>query len=300
MTDEAPSSVTDQKDVGAVLRKAREGASYSIAYVADQIHLEEHVVQAIEANEFDQLPEPVFIRGYIRSYAKLLGIDHQPLIEEIEGGPVNKDQAPIVNKPIKIKSSRLDPIVVWGAVTVLVITIGLVLTWWLQESKEDPVELAEMVEQVDEIELSETIENQTAPQAVQSHQISLGEVSSENISEIQDEVPVTDTIAEATDSETAQDIIEIPVSGGDINQTSLTIVFNEESWAEIFDARKRRLLHGLIKPGATRVVSGQAPFSVFLGNSPGVEFKINGKEYDHSQYIRGNKTARFQIDDTNT
>ncbi|MEM8844678.1 MAG: RodZ domain-containing protein [Pseudomonadota bacterium] len=310
MTSENTSTTDNKVDIGATLRAARESASYSVAFVADQIHLQENVINSIEANEFDQLPGPVFVRGYIRSYAKLLEIDPRPFIEQIEGKPENQEVDFIANKPIKVKSSRLDPIVIWGAATVFIIAIGLAITWWMQESMEDPVQLAEMVEQVDEVELTEEINIQAASQqeqipVVEEHQVSLGEVSSENVSAVQDELAITSVISERTEEiiasdESGQDIIEIPAIGGDVNQTSLTVIFNEESWAEIFDARKRRLLHGLIKPGATRVISGKAPFSIFLGNSPGVEVEVNGKKYDHTRYIRGNNTARFQIDDQNT
>jgi cytoskeleton protein RodZ len=306
MTGEDSSLSEKPIDVGAVLRKAREQASYSTAFVADQIHLSEHVVEALEANEFEQLPGPVFVRGYIRSYAKLLDTDPQPLIEQIEGGPRHESDDSVLGQPIKIKSSRLDPIVVWSAVTVLIVAIGLVFTWWMQESKEDPVELAEVVEQV---EITDSNQPQEAivieaPEQV-DHQVNLGNVSPENSADEPDESTEIDQNAASNNNIDAgmangPEVVEASATGGNTGQTRLTITFNEESWAEIFDARKRRLLHGLIKPGATRVISGQAPFSVFLGNSPGVEFKINGEKYDHSPYIRGNKTARFQIDDQNT
>lgn len=105
---------------------------------------------------------------------------------------------------------------------------------------------------------------------------------------------------EARDVVDSSSFIESPVSGGDIEKVRITVRYTQESWTEIFDARKRRLLHGLIKPGATRVISGQAPFNVFLGNSPGVELEINGKPFDHSVYMRRNNTARFLIDDINS
>ena len=305
MTDEESTVSESVIDVGGVLRKAREEASYSTAFVADQVHLSEQVIEALEANEFDQLPGPVFVRGYIRGYAKILNIDPQPLIEQIDGGPAPAPENSQVGQPIKIKTSRLDPIVVWGAATVLVVAIGLIFTWWMQESKEDPVQLAEVVEQVEIEEAATPPESDVEATTPVDHQVSLGDVSPGNstaesvqVSEV-NEVPATDDSLAAPEA-VQQQIVEVPATGGDIGQTSLKVIFNEESWAEIFDARKRRLLHGLIKPGATRVISGQPPFSVFLGNSPGVEFEINGEKYDHSPYIRGNKTARFQIDDQNT
>lgn len=306
MTDEDSSLPESAVDVGAVLRKAREDASYSTAFVADQIHLPERVVKALEANEFEQLPGPVFVRGYIRSYAKILDIDPLPLIEHIDGGSVPEPVNAHIRQPIKVKTSRRDPILVWGAATVLIVAIGLIFTWWMQESKEDPVQLAEVVEQIEIAETAEPAEPAVEIQQTVDHQVSLGDVSPGNstaganeVNGIAEDDQVTENSAEASVDD-QQQVIEVPAAGGNTGLTTLKVIFNEESWAEIFDARKRRLLHGLIKPGATRVISGQPPFSVFLGNSPGVEFEINGEKYDHSPYIRGNKTARFQINDQNT
>ena len=64
--------------------KAREEASYSIAYIASQTHLQAETIQALEQEQFEQLPGEVFIRGYIRTYTKLLGLQAQPLIDAYE------------------------------------------------------------------------------------------------------------------------------------------------------------------------------------------------------------------------
>ena len=90
------------------------------------------------------------------------------------------------------------------------------------------------------------------------------------------------------------------ISGNAQDSVKITVTYVEESWTEIFDVRKRRLLHGLIKPGAVRIIYGEAPFNVFFGNAPGVELKINDKPFNHIPYARSNKTARFQIEDVNT
>ena len=310
MTDESSESEIENISVGETLRQAREAASYSIAYVSGQTHLPEEVIVALENNQFEELAGEVFVRGYIRSYARLLEIDAQPLIDACgfsdSSAPKTATQRVAVRK--KLKSSGVDPIVMWSSVTVITLLVGLLATWWINQDQEDPVQLAAVVEQVDPVQISEQRDEQSKNEHDSQHQVNLGGLDPKHVSVVQNEMPdIADSeqlvegeseLEENVDNQV--EIIEAPLSGGNIDKVRITVKFTEESWTEIFDARKRRLLHGLIKPGATRVIFGQAPFNVFLGNSPGVQFEINGKPFDHSVYVRRNNTARFLIDDTSS
>lgn len=298
----------DTTTVGTALREAREACAYSVSYVAAHTHLKEDVIVALENDHHDQLPSPVFIKGYIRSYAKLLDVDVEHLLDDYTQASAVEYVTPEVKKPKKVRSSGADPVVIWSSVTVVALLVGLLTTWWLHRDDANPVELASVVEQFDNVESSveeQSEETRLSVQQDKSHQVGLGTVDPKNISNTQNASPavveaeqqnITDPDQMAAEQQITT-IIESPVSGGDIDKVRITVRYTQESWTEIFDARKRRLLHGLIKPGATRVISGQAPFNVFLGNSPGVELEINGKPFDHSVYMRRNNTARFLIDD---
>lgn len=67
-------------DPGAVLRSAREAAGLSVTEVADGLKLTVRVIEAIEANDRTSSPPAVYIRGFVRNYAKFLGIDAAPLL----------------------------------------------------------------------------------------------------------------------------------------------------------------------------------------------------------------------------
>ena len=58
----------------------REQKGYSMEYVANKLHLRVRIIELIENNEFHLLPEPVFVKGYLRAYAKLLGISPDPYL----------------------------------------------------------------------------------------------------------------------------------------------------------------------------------------------------------------------------
>ena len=69
---------------GEALRAARESKGWSVAEVATQLNLTPMRLTQLEAGEFDKLPGNTFARGYVRAYAKLLGLDQAPLVADFD------------------------------------------------------------------------------------------------------------------------------------------------------------------------------------------------------------------------
>lgn len=70
-----------QEKPGMQLARVREKKGYSQEYVAGKLHLRVRIIELLETDDYDQMPEPVFIKGYLRAYAKLLGVPVEPLLE---------------------------------------------------------------------------------------------------------------------------------------------------------------------------------------------------------------------------
>ncbi len=70
-----------QEKPGMQLARVREKKGYSQEYVAGKLHLRVRIIELLDADDYDQMPEPVFIKGYLRAYAKLLGMSPEPLLE---------------------------------------------------------------------------------------------------------------------------------------------------------------------------------------------------------------------------
>ena len=231
MSDHSTAMPTDaQSDnarIGEILRQARESASYSIAYVAGQTHLNEEVIVALENDQFDQLPSDVFVKGYIRSYAKLLELDSKELLAAYPG---NRDVqtetvVPQIKKAKKLNSSGVDPIVIWSSVTVVVILSGLLMTWWVYQEDSDPVELASVVERFDDAHLSGVSEVQEQLQAEAKHDVVLGGIDPKHISaepNATPEVVPDDQAAPQQQAQIVPAIIEAPISGGVIDKVRIT------------------------------------------------------------------------------
>lgn len=68
------------KTIGELLQAERAKHNLSLTEVAQQIKIKRRYLQALEQNEFSKLPASAFVKGYIKTYAELLGFDHQPLV----------------------------------------------------------------------------------------------------------------------------------------------------------------------------------------------------------------------------
>jgi cytoskeleton protein RodZ len=86
--------------VGALLREERRNRSLGIPEIARATRLREHLVEAIEQEAWDRLPPPVFVRGFIRSYARALGLDPARVLELYDqGGPASQTEPRPLQEP---------------------------------------------------------------------------------------------------------------------------------------------------------------------------------------------------------
>lgn len=76
------SAVQPEQYPGQTLARAREARGFTQEFVAGKLHLRHHIVHLLEMDAYQDLPQPVFIQGYYRAYAKLLGIDPAGILEQ--------------------------------------------------------------------------------------------------------------------------------------------------------------------------------------------------------------------------
>ena len=103
MTEQSSFDAEQASAVGARLREAREAAGLSQAEVGGRLHMQERIVHALEAGDWERLGAPVFVRGQLRSYARLLKLDVEPLL-----GQVRMAQAQPVQLVSRSHTSRLQ------------------------------------------------------------------------------------------------------------------------------------------------------------------------------------------------
>jgi cytoskeleton protein RodZ len=133
MTHAAKQSAHVSLGPGAMLRQKREELNKSQLDVAQELHLTEEKIAALESERFDRLPSLLYIRGYLRSYANLLGLPADIVVNKFNqlGMAEKPSQAP---KMIAAEKSLQDKPVRWFSYFIMLILVVLVLLWWHHHS----------------------------------------------------------------------------------------------------------------------------------------------------------------------
>ena len=122
---------------GHLLREAREERGYSQKEAARDLHLTSKVIDALEESNFDIISSSLFARGYIRSYARHLGLDGQALVAEFDSiyGVPNQNKKPMAG--IHQLGQQSKPGDTWVKLISIIFVIGLVVAsvlWWQHQN----------------------------------------------------------------------------------------------------------------------------------------------------------------------
>ena len=120
------------KPPGVMLREARFARDLSEADVANKLNLSRSMIQAIENDDYEKLPGSTFIRGYLRSYARLVDMSGDDIVaaynltcEEEEHLPV---MAPVTKVRKQVRAG--DKSVRWATYLIVAVLVALVIMWW--------------------------------------------------------------------------------------------------------------------------------------------------------------------------
>lgn len=124
---------TPEFSSGQILANARQSLGISLEDLSEQIRVPLKVLQQIEADDLPtNLPE-TFVRGYIRSYAKKVGVDEHAVLKEVETMGASKVDAMEMHsfskRSKRKRTERRLTIISWGIVAILAIAL---VAWWVQ------------------------------------------------------------------------------------------------------------------------------------------------------------------------
>lgn len=307
----------DEKRVlsfGERLYVERKRQNLTIADVSKSIHLSEKIIDAIERSDVSRLPQPTFVQGYLRSYARHLGLSDKPILEEYAHAVPHKletDLQPRSTLPDEASSD--SPIVKIITLTMLALMIAAALyaafSYYKnaivagQDDRETQKILSipesDLSEDTDALEESVDIYSEQAqPEQVQSALV-VGEMAESTYVSEQEPVQVQQTIVEEKEQvSTSEEIVvekkatnQLVADGDDVLELSASQV----SWIEVEDSKGINLYYDLLGQGQSLRLQGAAPFKIFLGNAPEVQLSINGLSVDMKNRIRTNNVAQFKI-----
>lgn len=302
---------------GVMIREARERARISIEDLASQIKLARHTLEALERDDFSQLLEPVYVRGYYRKCAKVLNLSENELIDAYHGLAAPKQ--PMTPSKLRLASGTElgsdNRLPVAMSVVFVIIAILVCTVIWNMRSTTPPPVLSVPVAPPPMPAPTTTIEGDaTSPTAS-------GDQAATNAAGTTDAAAATAPATTSTDpaatpaatapaahSNPAQApaAAAMPPAGTTATPASTTVVasgptgsvtlaFTATSWVSIEDASGKTLLNGLLHAGDSRVLSGVLPLKVFLGNAPAVTVQYEGQTVDVSKRVAENLTVRFTL-----
>ena len=155
------------KGIGKILGDAREQQGLSVFDVSSRIKFAPRQIEALEADDFVQLPEAAFVRGFVRSYARLLQLNPEPLIAALPSSHAQASVSHVVKSvdiPMPSALSARRHNIVWLAAA---LAIALALAIFVRARDHAPVSSESVVKTtIEALELPNVaMDNVSAPVA---------------------------------------------------------------------------------------------------------------------------------------
>lgn len=296
LTEENAAVTTPAPSPGAALRIARELRGWSVEQVAGQLKLSVGQITALEADAFDSLPGNTFVRGFVRNYARLLGLDVQQLQDQLAVLlPPERPQAALPRLPQEdgpsFAAGASAPRSLLGILAAVAgLMLGAVLVFWYMQQPSSPevdapeasVPLGNLVAVASDASAVAAIDA-SVPQVVASPASSFA-LASRPIG-VASEPVIVISPASLPGAIGAS----VPLGHGD-----LVISAQSDSWVQVLDADGNKLYSGLLKPGAEQVLGGKLPYSLKIGNAPNTRVIFRGKQIDLASSTRA-EVATFEL-----
>ena len=278
--NEAVEENKDEISCGDRLAKKRSEKELSVNQVAREIKIEPHVIKMIENNDFESIGAPVFVKGYLRQYSELVGLDPDLIIEKYSAINSIEDSLPIVNDSVdQISKYVLTPKIILISIFVILISFGVLASVFGIFGNKEAVVIKMETE-------TESLESLLPP--VTAPQIDSSETQIDEILEMETETESLESLLPSTADEF---FIEEKLM-------NLTIIYSGLCWTEIFDANGERLFYGLGDQDREVNIEGLPPFDVMVGAADNLlEIKFEGREYNVVDSIRRGEVLRFKVVD---
>ena len=151
------------KNVSKLLVEARQSLNLSQKEIADQLYLTKTLIQKLEEGKFGELPTKAFVKGYLRSYARVVGLSGDVLIQRFEDEEKKKPSALEPTLPASrgskfTLSSITGPVVKTAALGISGFFLAVVSVWFLVRGSNNPGEVMSSVNitNKEELEIRET------------------------------------------------------------------------------------------------------------------------------------------------
>lgn len=291
---------------GGALRTHRENQGLSVQTVASRLRLSVKQIEALEADNFEALPEATIARGFIRNYAKLLEINVEPLLDAYNVLVPSKAPHSFTVQPAPYANNRqykkpdMKRWVPFLAAGLLALCVWLLYQSYIQ--KPSPV--------------APTASRLPAPEPLPQAALPAGERQAEaQVATTEIALPSASTSAPAdTAATTPPTVVDAPVAVAETPATqepatpqpaaaSVTasklsrVEFSatQETWVSVTDVSGKEIYNKTLFAGNRDMIEAAPPLNVVVGNANGTSLSVNGVETNLGPYTKVN-VARIKVE----
>lgn len=246
---------------GSVLHDARVSAGKTVLETAEALNLLNSYVEALEENDYSRFNSPLFARGYIKSYARYMGLDEAPLLRDCDR-ICRREEESVQRQHLHVQSKVQAP----GHAGFIIALMAAVIVWaiscWIFDGSESK-----------ELSVS-VLDQQLPPLPLLAKAPSLGE-----------------TLLSSEFVKPAEEVIS-PVHEG--TPAKLKFIISEDVWLELRDANNNAVLSGVQTKGETLSFNVLSPVTVSMAYWPVVTMYYNDQLVEVNGLANSN-AVRVQI-----
>ena len=314
----------EEMSIGALLRTAREKKGISKRRLAEEIKVREHIIDALENEEWDKLPARVFIKGFIRSYTIAVGYDTKKALTLFDKcSPPGGEDSP---KPLTRKAKRSSGI--YYVILLLLIIAAIIYVFKVRDrgenrvkeaqsvsdtlaspavepgSKEKPPEHEKQTEKLIPDEEKKAPLQETRPQENTAPETQKQAITQEKPSQLSVEKPKEAAEKNNTSEETTTQNTALQEEGPSPETVNaeqpgpeqvLKATVNMRTYVKII-ADDNPPKEYIFQPGSSPQWTARRGFEVTVGNAGGIEFTYNGETIKNIGAMGRVKTLRFPDD----
>lgn len=294
-------SEEESSSVGEALTAAREALDLTVDQVAADLRIEARYLTALEENDFDEFSAPVFAKGYLKQYSLRLDLDDKELLTRYYRHVGTQHVPKLRIQTLETgEDQRQARWLIAGSALVLV--VAAVSIWQLSTPEIETPTLS--VDASPDSSPTEEFVEDELEQPLPAAEPLVAAVSAPLIAEPTDGVTddlIDDPVGELTDEPTVEPTDELVLEPLEdsaepvVSTLQVEIIFHEDCWTEVIDARGERLFYGLGSAGARSRFSATPPLSFFLGNASGVDLSVDELPFEIPGENRQGNLARFVI-----
>jgi cytoskeleton protein RodZ len=296
------------QSAGSQLKHARETAGLSSADVAGKLKFSVKQIETLEADNYPALGGRTFVRGLVRTYAKLLNLDPAPVLEALsrselppETGQVAADRKGI---PFPTETHQVSPILRYVLMSIGLIAGAILLLyfWHGEELFNGPMASRPTAKSAPPAASSPAVALSVNPTVVDKPLVSVQPTSTPapaappaaSFEGTAQAAPVADKASDKGADKPAAAPVPAATTASAAGAKRIELSFARDSWVEIRDGAGHLLFSQLNPAGSEQSVEGRAPFELVIGNAPAVTLRYRDAIVDLKPYTRAD-VARLSL-----